>query len=173
MTRPILAFVLAAFLSGAAGYALDLPIRLGFQLGFAVHVVPAKNDMSHLLGLGVVADRILTDKTRSLTVTGFITNYNDVPCEDVAMRFAVTSYVGIGTSLGTAAVEPRTIPPGGTSRFTLRLSLDSERPRLAMYAITAKSPVVAAPAAVAGPCPAPEYAVIGETPEIAEEIPAQ
>lgn len=132
----------AALLPAFAAYGLDLPIHLNFQLGFQVHVVPAPNDTSHLLGLVVATDKILTDKKHSLVVTGTITNYGGVPCDGVGMHFAVTSYIGTGTSGNWAAVEPSSIPPGGTARFSAHIPLDSAKPRFAMYTITAASPLL-------------------------------
>lgn len=144
--RKMLALGFAVLIMVTVAFGADWPIKLGFQLGFHVRVVPAVADTSAYLGLGVVPDKIATDKEHSLFVTGFITNYNNVPCVDVDMRFAVNSYVGTGISRGVASVEPSTIPPGGTAKFSAHISLvDNRRPRDAMYTITATSPVVQIP----------------------------
>ncbi len=75
-------------------------------------------------------------------MTGTISNYSDIPCENVDMRFAVTSYVGSGADRGKAVVQPSTIPPGGTAAFSVHVSLGAEKPRNAIYTITADSPLV-------------------------------
>ncbi len=172
----------AALLScaySAAATAMDWPVTLGFQLGFAIRVVPAANDASNALGLVVATDKILTDRAHSLLVTGTITNFSDAPRDDIAMRFAVTSYIGTGADRGSAVVEPRSLPPGGTAAFTARISLHSERPRLALYAVTAGAPV---PYASAQPLPTqspaasiPDYALplFGESTHYEDEIPVE
>lgn len=144
MTRFLSALALVALLSLSRCHGLDLPIDINFNIGFAVEVIPDRNDTSHLLGLGVVADKIYNSSDQSLTITGFITNYGDVPCYGIQMRFAVTSYIGAGASLGRAAVTPDVIPPRGSARFVVHISLDDPRPQYAKYAITASSPAVPA-----------------------------
>ena len=137
-------FTLALLTSGARGLDLnfDLPFDIGFQIGFNTYVVPSEADMSGELGLGVAVDQIITDKLSTLTINGRITNYSSVPCEGVTMRFAVSSYIGTGTTKNTAFVEPSSIAPGGTAAFKARILLDSINPYLAMYTITAVSPAL-------------------------------
>lgn len=151
LTIGVLALLLA---SGA--YGLDLPIKLDFQLGFAIRVVPSSTDLSHKLGLVVAANRPITDKTRSMVVTGTITNFSGVPRDNIAMQVAVSSYVGTGVSLGVATVEPTCLPPGGAATFSAHITLGSEKPRNVMYTVTAATPPgvvlpVAEPAASAPP----------------------
>ncbi len=130
----------AMLLVTAGTYGFDLPIDLNFQLGFKIHVIPSPTDTSQKLCLGVATDKIRSDKTQTLAISGTITNYSNVPCDGVEMHFAVTSYVGIGTSNGKAVVEPSSIPPGGTATFIVHISLDSEKPQYAKYTITAQTP---------------------------------
>ncbi|MDR1745627.1 MAG: hypothetical protein LBS30_07740, partial [Planctomycetota bacterium] len=74
-------------------------------------------------------------------------------CDDIDMHFAVTSYIGTGASRGSAVVEPRSLPPGGVATFNAHITLNSEKPRLALYAITAGSPVPSVPAQrLTSPC---------------------
>lgn len=140
--RMAFAVALAVLLAAPGARGLDLPVYLNFNIGFDLRVVPDRGDASRALCLGVSTDKIRTDKQRSLAITGTITNYSGSPCEGVAMRFAVTSHTGIGKSLGTATVTPNHIPPGGTATFNLHLTLDSPRPKFAMYTITARSPAL-------------------------------
>ncbi len=137
-----LAVVLAVWLAAPGARAFDLPVYLDFNLGFRLRVMPGPDDASRAHCLGVGVDKITTDKKRSLHITGKITNYSGSPCAGVAMRFAVTSHIGIGKSLGTATVTPDYLPPGGTATFNLHLTLDSPRPKFAMYTITAGSPAL-------------------------------
>lgn len=158
MNRIPLALCLAAFVFSFPALALDIPgVRLGFNLGFAIHVVPAPGDKSNELGLYVSADKIISDKTNSLNITGTITNYGPVPRDGIEMHFAVDSYVGTGTSRGVAAIEPPSLPPGGTAAFTAYISLDSQKPRYARYTLTARQ---GAPIVVPGPEPIPDAFVI-------------
>lgn len=146
--------VLAAVHGGSGASGFDLPVYLDFNIGFRLRVMPGPDDASRAHCLGVAVDKITTDKKRSLHITGTITNYSGAPCAGVAMRFAVTSHIGIGKSLGTATVTPNDIPPGGAATFNLHLTLDSPRPKFAMYTITADSPAVCD--WVVGPVPGPE-----------------
>ncbi|MCC8109512.1 MAG: hypothetical protein LIQ30_10820 [Planctomycetes bacterium] len=127
---------------GALEFVDKLPINLGFQLGFAIRVVPSREDRSAVLGLGVTVDKVYSDKRKMLSVNGAITNYNSVPVENIAMDFAVNSYLETGFSRGRADVTPSTIPPGGTARFSAYIFLQSEKPKFAMYTITAQSPLL-------------------------------
>lgn len=145
MARAMLAFVFSAICLTFGARGLDLPVTLGFQLGFNIRVIPGPNDASRELGLGVAVDKIVSDKTRVLVVSGVIANFGDVPRDGVEMRFAVTSYVGTGVSAGKAVIEPTCIAPGGVASFSARIALDSEKPRFAMYAVSACAP----PAAIA------------------------
>jgi hypothetical protein len=140
MKTRILVWCLAAFVCASGARGIDLPFN--FQIGFVTDVVPSAADTSAELGLGVVADELVTDKARSLVVRGRITNYSTVPCEGLNMRFAVSSYISTSTSRSTASVSPGTILPGETATFTARVLLGSEKPKLAMYTITATSPVI-------------------------------
>lgn len=144
MTKLMLALGMAAAMLISEARCFDFPLDLGFQLGFTTSVIPGPEDTSRELGLGVKVDKILGDKRHSLTITGTITNFSGVSREGIAMHFAVTSYIGTGLSRGGAIVEPDSIPPGGTATFTAFISLDSEKPRYAMYAVTAQSPVLPA-----------------------------
>lgn len=175
MNRILLALALAAVLSSPGARAFDWPDGLDFQLGFSVGVAPGPKDASRHLGLVVAPDRIVSDKVRSLAVSGTITNYGSAPCEGVEMVFLVTSYIG-AMSRGRAAVTPSTIPPGGTATFSLHMNLDSEKPRLAMYTVTASTPYVlvqepvyAAPA-VPVPCAPPVPADPVVCPSAAEPV---
>lgn len=143
VTRIACILTIAAALAAPAALGIDWPVKLNFQLGFKINVVPAPDDASRALGLVVTTDSVRTEKDHYLVATGTIANFSGVPCEGVDMRFAVTSYVGTGASFGVAAVEPNVIPPGGVARFSAHISLDSPRPRNAMYTVTAQSPVVA------------------------------
>ena len=136
----LLVCALASLIPAATGF--DLPAHLDFQLGFRINVVPGPKDTSRARGLVVEVDKILSDKTRQLAVTGTISNYSDIPCENVDMHFAVTSYVGTGQDLGKAVVQPSTIPPGGTASFSVHISLGAEKPKNAVYTINAASPLV-------------------------------
>lgn len=156
-----LAAVLLA--SGAHGLDVPLPINLGFRLGFTTQLIPGPNDTSQALGLGVVPEKIMGDKKNLLVVAGTIVNYSDLPCIDVDMHFAVTSYIGTGVSRGRATVVPSTIPPGGTATFSAQINLDSEKPRFAMYTISAKTPIVLEPEPVAP-------AIVPSVPEAEGEI---
>lgn len=147
-------------------HGLELPfVDLNFNLGFHTRVLPGPQDISNKLGLVVTTDKIRGDKRHSLHITGFITNYSDVTCDNVDMRFVVTSYMGTGVSTGCAAVEPRSIPPWGVAIFRAHISLDSEKPRDALYTITAQSPLLYALDATAA---APATAIISEP--TAEEV---
>lgn len=143
---PILCFIALSLFSGARGgdvidELLDaLPVELGFKLGFKVRVVPDRNDHSRQLGLVVAPNKIRTDKARTLSVSGTITNFSDVPYANIDMRIAVTSYVGIGTDRAIAVVEPNRLPPGGTANFITHVSLSNEKPRSVKYTITAAAP---------------------------------
>ncbi|MCC8165767.1 MAG: hypothetical protein LIQ31_06380 [Planctomycetes bacterium] len=128
--------------SSAGDFVDKLPFNLGFQLGFAIRVVPSRADLSGSLGLGVAVDKVYSDKQKMLSVTGTITNYSTVPVEDVAMAFAVNSYIETGFSRGRAEVAPSTITPGGTATFSAYIFLQSEKPKFAMYTITGRSPLV-------------------------------
>lgn len=176
MLRATFIFGASLILLLADGHALDLPVDLNFRLGFKIHVIPGPGDMSRALNLLVVPEHIYSDKVRILTVTGYITNYGDVPCEGVAMRFDVTSYVKAGTATRGALVEPNTIPPGGSARFTVHVSLDRAKPKFAMYTVTARSPLVrpTEPEIVLEPMPPPgESVVLPEVPAAPEESPAE
>lgn len=174
MNRLLAALICVAILVAPKACGLDLPglpIRLNFQLGFNITVLPGPNDTSHQLGLGVTAAKPISDKVHLLTLTGTITNYSGVPRENIDMHFAVTSYVGTGTSNARATVEPSTIPPGGTATYTAYIPLDSEKPQYAMYTITAQTPMVV----VAEPVPAPaavpepaEYVEVENAPDPGE-----
>lgn len=142
MHRRLLILCFAAILAAAQARGFDLPIDLGFQLGFNIQVVPGPNDTSSQLGLVVATHQILSDKEHSLVITGTITNFSDVQYDNVDMQFAVTSYVGTGVSRGRATVQPSTIPPGSSASFSAHISLDSVKPRHAMYTITAQTPVL-------------------------------
>lgn len=142
MLKKLLLLCLMSLSPFSGASALDLPVYLDFNIGFPLRVVPGPGDASRALCLGVVTDKVVTDKLSSLVVTGVIINFGDAPCEGVEMRFAVDSHVGIGKSLGRAAVTPDCIPPGGVATFNLHMSLDSRNPRFAMYAVTARSPVL-------------------------------
>lgn len=138
----ILLFAVLALSSAAS--ALDIPgVRLGFNLGFDIRVVPAPGDKSPELGLYVSADKIISDKARHIAITGTIYNYGPVARDFVELHFAVDSHVGTGISRGAARVEPTTIPPGGSASFTTTISLDSQKPRFARYTLTARpDPVI-------------------------------
>lgn len=136
MKRILLILGFAAGLLAAGAQSFDFPVDFHFQLGFTIHVVPGPNDMSQQLGLGVTSNKVLSDKLHSLVVTGTIVNYGSTPVEGVDMDFAVTSYIGTGTSRGRAVVEPSSIPPGGTASFSVHMNLDSPKPQYAMYTIT-------------------------------------
>lgn len=129
----------ASLLLAPKAFGLDLPFDIGLRFGFNTTVRPGAKDASRELGLGVVTDRILTDRERSLTITGTLVNYGGLPLEGVEMRFAVTSFTGIGRTLGRAVVEPSVIPPGGSAEFVLRMSLLSPNPQYAYYTITANN----------------------------------
>lgn len=170
MNRLLAVFICVAVLAAPKARSLDLPglpVRLNFQLGFNITVLPGPNDTSGQLGLGVTAGKPISDKVHLLTLTGTITNYSGVPRENIDIHFAVTSYVGIGTSNARATVEPSTIPPGGTATYTAYIPLDSEKPRYAMYTITAQTPMVVAaePVPDHADAPAPvEYVEAEEAP---------
>ncbi len=155
--------------------AMDWPVTLGFQIGFAVSVVPAANDASRALGLVVATDKIISDRVHSLVVTGTITNFSDMPRDDIAMHFAVTSYIGTGADRGPAVVEPRSLPPGGTAAFIARINLHSERPRLALYAVTASGPASSIPAQPHEAAAIPGYALPfpEESTHYEDEIPVE
>ncbi len=136
----IIMLAAAAAITVACGF--DMPDGVSFQLGFRIRVMPDKKDTSRQRGLIVQADRIYSDKTRHIAVAGTITNFSDIPCENVDMRFAVSSYIGTGYDRGRAMVEPATIMPGCSANFSVHISLSSERPRNALYTITASSPLV-------------------------------
>ncbi len=135
-TLLVLAVALATLLPAARG--IDWPIKLGFQLGFTVSAVPAPDDASAALGLAVVADRIYSDKEHSLVVAGRIVNTGDVPRDNIAMRFAVASYIGTTPSFGSATIEPDSLPPGGVAAFSAYIPLNSEKPHYARYTVTAR-----------------------------------
>lgn len=157
INRMALAAVLTSLVAASGAGGMDLPVYLGFDIGFRLRVVPGPGDASRAHCLGVSVEKITTDKTRALAITGTITNYSGSPCDGVAMRFAVTSHTGIGKSLGTATVTPNCIPPGGTATFNLHLTLDSPRPKFAMYTVTASSPALCDWAVA--PVPEPEIPV--------------
>lgn len=143
MTRFMLVLSCAAVLWVSDAKAIDMPIVIpGVQLGFNIRVVPGPKDTSRARGLVVAADKVLSDKRRQIAVTGTITNFSDMPCENVDMRFAVSSYIGTGYDRGIATVQPRTIPPGGTATFSVHISLGAEKPRDAIFTINASSPIV-------------------------------
>lgn len=137
----VLSCAVALWASGARGVDLQNIIP-GVQLGFNIRVVPGPKDTSRARGLVVAADKILSDKHRQLAVIGTITNFSDMPCENIDMRFAVSSYIGTGYDRGRATVHPSTIPPGGTATFSVHISLGAEKPRNAIYTINASSPIV-------------------------------
>lgn len=140
--RMLLAAAFSLLLPVSGAFALELPelpFDLGFQIGFDTTVVPDRKDASKEMGLGVVTEQIITDKVQTLTIVGTLVNYGGIPCEGVEMRFAVTSYTALGKTFGRAEVEPDCIPPQGTARFVLRLTLDNPDPRHAYYTITARN----------------------------------
>lgn len=153
---------LTAALLMSMAYAIDLPVGLNFRLGFSTQVLPGPDDASRDLDLVVTTDRIISDKTHTLLVSGSIINTGDAVCENIEMRFAVTSYIKTGVSRGRATVEPASIPPGGTAAFTAHILLDDEKPRYAFYTITAASPARSVAAEItaeipgADPDPVPE-----------------
>ncbi|MCD8141016.1 MAG: hypothetical protein LUE17_14820 [Planctomycetaceae bacterium] len=142
MKTKLCILILAAATAVTAACGFDVPDGVSFQLGFRIRVLPGPKDTSRQRGLIVQADRIYSDKTRRIAVAGTITNFSDIPCENVDMRFAVSSYVGTGYDRGRATVEPTTIMPGCSANFSVHISLGSERPRNALYTITATSPVL-------------------------------
>ncbi len=136
MKKSVFILALVLSLASASSPGLELPFDLNFNVGFAIDVVPDSNDASLANGLLVTAEQILSDKSRTLSITGTIANCSDAPKTNVGMTFAVTSYTGIGKSFARARVEPSTIPPGGSSRFEVLVILDSENPRHALYTVT-------------------------------------
>lgn len=160
MAKNIFLFFVSVLLVTTGTFGLDLPFDLSFQFGFKVQVVPGQGDMSQALGLVVTPEKIYTDKATSLVITGTIANYSGVVCDGIDMHFAVTSYVGTGINRNRAYVTPNSIIPGGVATFTTHVSLDSERPHLAMYTVTARTPVMyvqEAPSAITAPATTPEY----------------
>ena len=151
MTKILLFLGIAAALLGQGAYGFDWPTGIEFQLGFNIRVVPGPQDRSGDLCLGVFPEKINSDKVHTLVVTGIIKNYSDIPCEGVDMHFAVTSYIGTGFSRNRAVVVPSTIPPGGTATFNAHISLDSPKPKDAMYTITAYSPALCGPIILGNP----------------------
>lgn len=139
MARITLILICAAIMSTAAALDLDLPFGVTLQFGFNINVVPAANDTSRHLGLVVTPDKIISDKQRTLVVSGTITNYASVPYSGLDLRFAVTGYTEAGTSFGHATVTPNYIPPGGTARFEAYIALLTEKPHFARYTLTAQA----------------------------------
>ncbi len=137
MARLTLILLFAALMAKAPALDLDLPGGVTLQFGFNVQVVPSSKDTSRQLGLVVTPERAITDKKRTLVVTGTIINYASVPYSGLDLRFAVTGYTEIGTSFGHASVNPNYIPPGGSARFEAYINLNQEKPHRAAYTLTA------------------------------------
>lgn len=138
MTRTRFALCIAAILWISGVHAFDLPVDLGFQLGFKIRMAPAPDDASGALGLVVATHEIVSDKVNSLMVAGTITNFSNVARNCVDMRLAVTSYTELGTTRGRAAIEPASIPPWGVATFKAHVYLDNELPRYVLYTVTAQ-----------------------------------